>query len=58
VRSHGGDDGHTRKGRAEIVQQDASRLAAEAFGGLVEQQQPRIAQVCLGDAEPVPLAAG
>jgi hypothetical protein len=40
-----GDDGHARKGRAEIVQQGASRVMVEALGRLVEQQQAGMAQV-------------
>jgi hypothetical protein len=53
---NGGDDGRAGKDRAEILQQGASCLAVEALGGLVEQQEARVAQVGLGDAEPAPLA--
>lgn len=56
---NGGDDGGTGKGRAEILQQGASRLVVQALGRLVEQQQAGVPQVGLGDAKPPPpLAAG
>jgi hypothetical protein len=55
---NGGDDGSAGKGRAEMLQQDASRLVVQALGRLVEQQQTGVPQIGLGDAEPAPLAAG
>ena len=55
---NGGDDGGAGKGRAEILQQGASRPVVKALGRLVEQQQAGVPQVGLGDAQPAPLAAG
>jgi hypothetical protein len=55
---NGDDDSSTGKGRAEILQQGASRLVVKALGRLVEQQQAGVPQVGLGDAQLAPLAAG